>query len=905
MTPRPGGPDVIPPRRRESIAPLVAGVRTEVDAWREQGYPGVSATSRRLLEHWFLDEHQGADGLPFRYYFAQREAAETIVYLYEVARSRTLADLAQRFATTPVPVAAQAYPRYVVKAATGSGKTKVMSLVIAWSYFHSLKEPDSTLSPTSLVVAPNLIVFERLRDDFEAGRIFRDDPVVPPEWRSDFDLAVCLRDDPVPAGTGASGVLALTNVQALYERRAAPPSDPVSALLGAKPPANLNAPEPLLPQLARRGRVLVVNDEAHHLHDEVRSETGEPLVAIQTLARLHEMARDNDGGVVAQLDFSATPRNQQGQIFPETVVDYPLSQAIEDGIVKRPVIGELSGDLEAVSDDASVRYRQRLGAGVAKWREFREALSPSGRTPLLFVMAEDTRSADQIATYLETLGDLAGRVLTIHVNMAGRNRGEIAKDDLALARRAARQVDSDDNPYSAIVSVLMLREGWDVRNVSVIVPLRAYSAKANILPEQTLGRGLRRMTPPGSGVDEQVVVIEHEAFRGLWDQALDDEGLDVERRRVDDVHPDATVIAVEAERLDFDIEIPQLSRVLVRETAPLATLTPDDVPARSLTLGDELRGDDVDYTGRDLLTGEVVDRATYPLPTADDPVAVLAWYVRELEHDTRQTGQFAVLAPLVRGYVEQRTFGGPVDFDDPLVLQMLAEPVVRETVLGALREAVDAVTLVSQQASGEAKPLLLSRTRPFLWSRETARAARSVFSAQPCDSGFEVQFSGFADRCDDVEAFAKLAQEVRFSLEYRAEGGRLAYYYPDFVVRLTTGEHLVVETKGLADLDVPRKDERAVRWAVDASIVSGRRWRYLRVDQEVFDAHVTRLTSMQALVDLVAEVRRQAYLAGQPAPRRRTREELLAVMDDVRRRTRGMDIDVDADIRRLREDPRG
>ncbi|MGQ0779468.1 MAG: hypothetical protein ACT4NY_34465 [Pseudonocardiales bacterium] len=127
-------------------------------------------------------------------------------------------------------------------------------------------------------------------------------------------------------------------------------------------------------------------------------------------------------------------------------------------------------------------------------------------------MAEDTRSADQIAAHLETLPDLADRVLTIHVNMAGPNRGEIARTDLEKARTAAREVDRDDNPYCAIVSVLMLREGWDVRNVSVIVPLRPYTAEAKILPEQTLGRGLRRMTPPGSGVDEQLVVIEHEAF---------------------------------------------------------------------------------------------------------------------------------------------------------------------------------------------------------------------------------------------------------------------------------------------------------------------------------------------------------------------------------------------------------
>jgi type III restriction enzyme len=892
-------PYVVPTTRRDSQAPLVDRVRAEVDAWRSGGYPGASATSKRLLEHWFLDEHQTPDGRPFQYYFAQREAVETILYLYEVAGSRTLADLVARYATRAVAVGRQDYPRYVVKMATGSGKTKVMSLAIAWAYFHALRESESALSPTSLVVAPNLIVFERLRDDFEAGRVFRADPVVPPEWRADFDLQVCLRDDPVPLS--APGVLALTNVQALYERRPPLPANPVDALLGPRPPARINAPDPLLVQVARRGRVLVVNDEAHHLHDEVKADTGEPLVAIQTLNRLHELA---ERGIAAQLDFSATPKNPQGQIFPDTVVDYPLAQAIEDGIVKRPVIGELSGDVEQVSDDASIRFRQRIGAGVAKWREFRDALSPAGRKPLLFVMAEDTRAADQISRYLQTLPDLHGKVLTIHVKMAGKDKGEIATGDLEQARRWAREVDHDDNPYAAIVSVLMLREGWDVRNVSVIVPLRAYTAKAQILPEQTLGRGLRRMTPPGSGVEEQVVVIEHEAFRQLWDDALAEEGIDVERRRAEDVHVQAEVIAIDQDAPQYDIEIPQLSRVLIRDTSGLEKLRVEDFPERRLQLADELRDDTVDYTGRDLLTGEVVERAQYPLPQADDPNAVLAWYVHELQRDARLTGQFATLAPLVKGYVETRIFGGRVDFGDRLVLQMLAEPAVQATILGAMREVVDAATLVTTKPVGDAKQLRLSHTRPFLWSRDTAKVTKSVFTRQPCDSGFEVQFAGFLDRCEDVTAFAKLAREVRFSLEYRAENGRLAYYYPDFVLRLDSGEHYVVETKGRADLDVPHKDERATRWAVDATVTSGTRWRYLRADEDLFDRHASRLRTFRMLVDLVYEARRESYLAEVPRTRRRSREEILANMAEIRRRMRGV-TGVDEELQRLRDEPRG
>lgn len=283
---------------------------------------------------------------------------------------------------------------------------------------------------------------------------------------------------------------------------------------------------------------------------------------------------------------------------------------------------------------------------------------------------------------------------------------------------------------------------------------------------------------------------------------------------------------------------------------------------------------------------------------------MLAWFVNELSRETRVTGQFAVLAPLVQEYIETRSFGGPVDIGDPLVLQALREPAVQETILGALRHAVDERTLVGQAADAEPKPLLLSRTRPFLWSRETAAASRSIFSAQPCDSGLEVQFCGFLDRCADVSAFAKLAREVRFSLEYRAEGGRLAYYYPDFVVRLTDDQHLVIETKGIADLDVPHKDERATAWAVDATVASGVRWSYVRVDEELFTRRSPQVRTLRELIDVIYESRRQDYLRRRPAPRQRTREEAFELMDRIREKTRGT-TGVDEEISRLRDDPRG
>jgi type III restriction enzyme len=146
------------------IPPLVAEIRAGVHAWRLSGYQGVSATSRALLNHWFGATHlvTQPDGSmsEFRYYFAQREAIETAIWLYEHEQARDPYSL-MRYDSSEL-VSKKMFPenwtRYVFKLATGAGKTKVLSLLIAWSYFHRRYEQDSQLSTNFLLIAPNIIV---------------------------------------------------------------------------------------------------------------------------------------------------------------------------------------------------------------------------------------------------------------------------------------------------------------------------------------------------------------------------------------------------------------------------------------------------------------------------------------------------------------------------------------------------------------------------------------------------------------------------------------------------------------------------------------------------------------------------------------------------------------------------
>jgi type III restriction enzyme len=142
------------------LPPLVAKIREEVGTWRAHDYAGASNTSKALLKWWFDTDHQleQADGTlaSFQYYFAQREAVESVIWLYDVRGARDKFDLMRFDASGTISTGMfdEDWTRYVIKMATGAGKTKVVSLLIAWCYFHKLYEAGSTLARNILLIAP-------------------------------------------------------------------------------------------------------------------------------------------------------------------------------------------------------------------------------------------------------------------------------------------------------------------------------------------------------------------------------------------------------------------------------------------------------------------------------------------------------------------------------------------------------------------------------------------------------------------------------------------------------------------------------------------------------------------------------------------------------------------------------
>ncbi|OQY27923.1 MAG: hypothetical protein B6244_08940, partial [Candidatus Cloacimonetes bacterium 4572_55] len=119
------------------LPPLVYKIRLAVTKWRDDGYQGASDTSKSLMDFWFNHEHLIGQ-TPFGFFFSQREAIESIIYLYEVAKAGDKYELMRFDSSERVSTGMfdETWTRYVVKMATGTGKTKVMGLTLVWSYFH-------------------------------------------------------------------------------------------------------------------------------------------------------------------------------------------------------------------------------------------------------------------------------------------------------------------------------------------------------------------------------------------------------------------------------------------------------------------------------------------------------------------------------------------------------------------------------------------------------------------------------------------------------------------------------------------------------------------------------------------------------------------------------------------------
>ena len=857
--------------RRPSPMLLVQGIRTAVDQWRQSGYPGLSMTTERLFRWWF-DELPATGPNAFHIYWGQREAVETVIYLNEVLNARDAEVLITRFADTVVPGRLEpAYEiehtpdgnrllrwydardirvekmlperdlcRYAIKMATGSGKTVVVAMLTLWSFFHAQRERRSRMASNFLILAPNVIVFERLRVEFEDLRIFRQLNLVPPEWH--LMLNVVLRGD--TGELARDGNLVVTNIQQLHDRQNAwSPSNAIDSLLGPLPsPGGSRADRSLLQRLRDLENLVVLNDEAHHVHDEELS--------------WHQVLMDLSGslsnGLDLWLDFTATPRGQDGVTFPWVISDYPLAQAVEDRIVKAPVILHMVDQPDPTgvkADNVTDKYGAWLVAGVDRLRQHEDDFRAiDGVKPVMFIMCESIRHANEIGKWLS---DPAGgrlsseEVLVIHTDA----QGEIRQNRLDESRRLARGIDSPSSKIRAVVSVLVLREGWDVRNVTVVLGLRPGTAQSQILPEQAVGRGLRLMRQVGPERRQVLEVLGTPAFENFVKQ-LENEGIFVPSLSTKPQTP--ITIQPVLEKAAMNIDIPRTTSGLHREYTLIETFDSSNAPPVFANLS-EVNDPNIVLIVKDALTDATIGEI--PVASGSPPLwhDILANIVNKTQDKLHVTSEFARLTPIVNDYLQHRCFGGPVDTESSAIRRVLGVEWTREKIATQIARSLGEIVTEKAPIIVKVDPISLLDTPPFHWRRDHLESPKTVFNFVASWNDLESTFAHFLDKCEDVTRFAALAEHFTgFWVDYLKPSGSMGRYFPDWVIVQESQEGLtywIVETKGRVWEGTEAKDAAIEYWCNQVRSATGLPWRYMRVDQPIFRPRL--LPDFASLVTLV------------------------------------------------------
>ncbi|TWP32193.1 DEAD/DEAH box helicase family protein [Leekyejoonella antrihumi] len=896
------------------ISALVAGQEPEL-------LQQVTPTTAELLRFWFQQDF--CDVRTLNFHEGQRSAILHVIYAHEVLGARTLSELYEAVAPEAlldggalgeVTRARHQHPKYAAKMATGTGKTWVLNALMTWQYLNKQVAPDDDrFTRNFLIVAPGLIVYDRLLDSFQGKEVDgerdfstsdvyqQQDLFVPDNYRQAvfgfLQASVVTKADIGRKVTGG-GLVAITNWHLLagVEDEDFIEGDEVQAPgLDIDPKAAVESMFPLTPgtatgnalgvldrRFARGGPLrfltdlpdlMVMNDEAHHIH-EMRS-AGE-VTDVEWQKSLLEIAAPK-GKRFIQMDFSATPYNEVGtgkkkgrQYFPHIVVDFDLTSAMKAGLIKslaldkRKEIAALPLDFRAERDDdgnvvaLSQGQRVMLQAGLTKLRILEEqfAKTDPDKHPKLLVICEDTNVTPLVEDFLHGTGMSADDVLRVD---SGR-KAELSQKNWEPVRERLFDVDRHPTPR-AIVSVLMLREGFDVSNICVIVPLR--SSQASILLEQTVGRGLRLMWRGDDTIDELkretreriakgqepnnyfdvLFVVEHPAFEEFYKDLID-EGLagsvgdDADKKNA---RGDLESVDLKPGYQLFDFEIPVILREADDELkAPsLDPLTlprskyPVDFLIRQIGKGDQFASHDQqegtqygDYrveggiltaTGYNDYLSRMTNRITHALGAN----------ITKSAAKFKSVSQYPILQahkPLVVGwldtYIRHRLFDRSFDPHENENWRVLMVDDVAQHIAGVFATRLTELQQTVSAAEAEVRHILLSEVRTIpVRSTSCVEVSKCIYPKLPIPTnkgGLERRFIRWAEKDTKVEAFCKIHEHRHQVMRrpYLKADGMPAQYSPDFIVR-TEDSIFVVETKAqsaLSDENVRRKQRAALGW---------------------------------------------------------------------------------------------
>jgi type III restriction enzyme len=840
--------------------PLVNQIRPRVKAWREhptKPYAGVSSITQRLLDHWRDPEEFESR----RFFFCQVEAVESLIWLTEAPASERVG--------IDIPGDSGAFIRQCCKMATGSGKTIVMAMAIAWHILNKVAYPqDARFAKNVLVMAPGLTVKSRLAvlEPAAAGNYYEEFNIVP------SSLLDKLRQGKVLVRNWHT--LAWDSEEQINKRRSVDKR-------GVK--SDEAYTREVLGEMSGARNLLVINDEAHHAwrvnweaegkylrSRDMKDSAVEATVWIGGLDRLHRSR-----GILTCYDFSATPFTPSGKksseeaLFGWIVSDFGLNDAIESGLVKTPRVvvrddavpdaktyksrlyhmyndPDVKDDLNRKAEpeeplpDLVLNAYYLLGYDWREaWKAWNEANLPT--PPVMITVCNRTETAARVKHAFDSrrihIDELCDPERILHIDSKVLKEAEEREEpgaplkpveadaeteeaETSVERKPTkaeqaellrRKVDTVGKAGQAgagiqnVISVGMLSEGWDAKTVTHIMGLRAFTSQ--LLCEQVVGRGLRRTSyevkktvDPDTGEEVELFEPEYVNIFGVPFTFLPHEGGE------DGPPPPPTpktAIEPDPAKAEFEIRWPNVVRI---ERIFQPTLTLDWAKARALEL-------DVAQTAQVAELAPVLEGKPDVSQISRIKLERLAREFRfqriifetardvfdQMKH-TWQGSREVLLAQLVR-IVEQFIRSGRIAVSSPLFYQ---DELRRRLIITLnMSRVVQHVWEAVRQENTERLTPVFDRDHPIRATGEM----RTWYTGKPCertkkshinvcvyDSTWEASDAFVLDDSEHVSAWAK-NDHLGFEILYIYRGV-VRKYRPDFLVRLTSGGILVLETKG-------------------------------------------------------------------------------------------------------------
>lgn len=878
----------------------------------------VSPVTQDLLRFWFSPAF--CDERRINFHEGQKQAILNTIYCHEILKTQSVFDMYQQasdnimddqFLNT-IRSDKFAHPKYCIKMATGTGKTWVMNAIFLWQYLNAKynEAKDScTFTKNFLFVAPGLIVYERLLDSFlgkedengirhfETADLKQNEQVfIPENYREavfGFVQNNVVKKDEIGKKITGEGIIAITNWHLLAgvddenetDSDVSPLKDPnrvISDLLPITPGTTAgHSLETLDNQYLRGGEldylrslknICVFNDEAHHIHE---NKTAGIVSEVEWQKSLNYIS-ENKGDKFIQVDFSATPYDITGSgqkrtkhYFPHIVVNYSLNQAIHGGLVKtiaidkRKEIASLADeDLEfkAIREGKEVielsdgqRLMLRAGLSRLKLLEDKFVKINPDKHPKMLIICEDTKVSPLVKDFLVQEGLAEEDVLQIDSD----KKGSVKPEEWKQIKQSLFNIDKKPTP-KVVVSVLMLREGFDVSNVCVIVPLR--SSQAPILLEQVIGRGLRLMwrepdydeikaenrhkmldlKQEPNGYYDILHIVEHPAFIQFYED-LDNNMFFEEKERPnrESILGDIITVGLKENYKDYDFYIPSIIKDREEILSP-KDLSADDFEELPWKL-EQLKSMVERQTGETFVAqemtvktrfgeykvhGDIFNAQSYNDFLAKMIAAITSNIGRLSSHSskefpTMQINQSSLVA-LIDDYIRNKLFGqrfNPMEGNNWRILMLLKGAIVQHIMKQVSKSIYELQNSVDIEDAEISKRYFSEVGNLKMRENFSLDIAKSIYekTAYPSNKGeFEKQFLLFADSDGQVERLLKINENYHLfaNLKYIRTDGMLSSYYPDFIIKIGNDIYMV-ETKAQKDVsqeNVIQKQKGALDW---------------------------------------------------------------------------------------------